>query len=499
MANCGYVTLPNGRQIHFRAEGSGPPLLVLHPSPQHSGAMGAALNAFSPLCTCIAMDTPGYGWSDAVALETPTVSDYAIVLNDAMTALGFDRYFVYGAATGAQFAAELGKLYPDRARFVMLDSNGHISDEMATRLIDNGYFADVTPRRDGGHLLTYWDMCRQLFFSFPWNSDDPAERLGLDLAPADMTHAIFLRYLLAGKDYAKAYKAALHSEKRAHLDGLNVPSIMTRWEGSPVKNIADDLINMGLPECITVHYAGAGLDARYGVQADALKQQIATQALPSTNAGSLVKPDPSTDLRRTYLCTDFGQLHAYRLGGGSQPPLVLLHAAGQSGEQMLGQAAGLAKDRPVWVIDLPHHGGSFDLPEGGTISLDTLATYIQLGLKSAGIDHADFTGRGLGGAIAGKISGNTATAAVPPAHHEDLPDLAPQDDGTHLIRAWSTCRDMAIFHPFWDHRVAAQRDTPLDLSPAILHAKTADMLRVGARWREFMQLELAEAGLSGIA
>ena len=135
-----------------------------------------------------------------------------------------------------------------------------------------------------------------------------------------MTHAIFLRYLLAGKDYAKAYKAALHSEKRAHLDGLNVPSIMTRWEGSPVKNIADDLINMGLPECITVHYADAGLDARYGVQADALKQQIATQALPSTNAGSLVKPDPSTDLRRTYLCTNFGQLHAYRLGGGSQTP-----------------------------------------------------------------------------------------------------------------------------------------------------------------------------------
>ncbi|HBF89949.1 MAG TPA: hypothetical protein DDX09_02175, partial [Hyphomonas atlantica] len=82
MANCGYVTLPNGRQIHFRAEGSGPPLLVLHPSPQHSGAMGAALNAFSPLCTCIAMDTPGYGWSDAIALETPTVSDYAVVLND---------------------------------------------------------------------------------------------------------------------------------------------------------------------------------------------------------------------------------------------------------------------------------------------------------------------------------------------------------------------------------------------------------------------------------
>lgn len=205
---CAYATLSNGRQMHYRAMGEGPALVLLHPSPQNSEAMIPAMSAFSELCTCIAFDTPGYGLSDPLAVAEPAIADYARAFIDGLDALGIEQCYLYGAATGAQVAIEMGKLYAERVRFVMLDSNGELTDAECADYIARGYFADVTPRRDGGHLLTYWDMCRNLFKAFPWFSEEPEDQLGLGTPPVETIHAIMLRYLQAGEDYADAYRPA---------------------------------------------------------------------------------------------------------------------------------------------------------------------------------------------------------------------------------------------------------------------------------------------------
>lgn len=504
---CGYVTLKSGRQLHYRTTGEGPPLIILHPSPQSSAAMIPIISAFSSVCTCFALDTPGYGLSDPMVQDDPTMGDYAEALIEAADSLRLETFFVYGAATGSQLAVEIAKRYPKRASFVMLDANGHISDEMCDRLVSSGYFADVIPRRDGGHLMTYWDMCRHLFYAFPWNSDDPDDRLGFDIPPASVIHEILLRYLQAGEDYAKAYKAALYTERRAHLDGLDVPTVMTRWASSPVVSIADELIGMGLPHNVRVLKADHGLEARFAVQIDALKEQITAQGLPNAQL-----PEASTLLtghkaqgRRAYLNADTGQLHAYSAGAGAGKPIVLLHGAGQSGQHILEQAEALATERLVIVIDLPGHGGSVDLPAGEPLSLDALTAPILSALKNEGLLDIDIAGYGLGRTIALQIAQELNLTPLEiddftpytnnnlAIHEDDLPDLTPRDDGSHLITAWSIARNMAIYSPFWDHRASAYRKQQLDLSPKVLHQKAVDMLRLGTTWRDMVRLECGVA------
>lgn len=500
---CGYVSLKSDRQVHYRTKGEGPPLLILHPSPQSSAAMTASLNAFSSLCACYALDTPGYGLSDPMAQAEPTIGDYADTLVEAAGALGFEMFFVYGAATGSQLAIEMAKRYPNRVRFVMLDSNGHISDEMCEQLVLSGYFADVTPRRDGGHLLTYWDMCRHLFFAFPWNSAREADRLGYDIPPPSVIHETCLRYLQAGEDYAKAYKVALYTERRDHFDGMTTPTVMTRWVSSPVLSIADELIASGLPDNVRVLEADHGVEARFSVQIEALGAVIAET--PSLKADPISKNSLDSNgskLRRAYLSSGESQLHVRINTINDQPPLVILHGAGRSGAQMESIARQLSDNRHVIVIDLPGHGSSPNLPDGEDITLEAMASPIVLALQERDVEEIDIIGEGLGAAVGAELSRTIKTRrftvldSVPYTKEERetakaaLPDLSPRDDGAHLVSAWGVARDQEFFYPLWDHRVQSTRKGDADLAPSRLHEITMDIVRLGVCWREVVLLEI---------
>lgn len=499
---CGYVSLKSGRQVHYRTAGDGPPLIILHPSPQSSAAMTASINAFSSVCACYALDTPGYGLSDPMEKEDPSTGDYAEVLMEAAEALGFSSFFIYGAATGSQFAIEMAKRYPDRVCFVMLDSNGHIPEGVADGLVEKGYFADVTPRRDGGHLLTYWDMCRHLFYAFPWNSGLEQERLGFDLPPASIIHDTLLRYLQAGEGYAKAYKAALYTERREHLDGMTTPAVMTRWLDSVVLGIADDLINLGLPDNVRVLEAGHGVEARFNVQVEALKAAIA-DAAPS-KAGAILDAGPKVErsrLKRRYYAAGDQQYHGLANDVKEGRPLVLLHAAGRSARSMTALAHMFARNRPVIALDLPGHGGSPDLQLNEDIIPKLIAAPIITALQEAGIDEIDIVGEGLGGAVGVAVSKKIKTRQLllaNPVPYTDeeietatVPDISPRDDATHLVSAWAIARDNAMFWPFWDHRTSTARKGDVDLSPETLHADAVDKLRVGALWRDVVRAELS--------
>ena len=59
-----YANLASGVQMHYRIAGSGPPVILLHPSPQSSRFSVPMALRLAKNFTAIAVDTPGYGQSD---------------------------------------------------------------------------------------------------------------------------------------------------------------------------------------------------------------------------------------------------------------------------------------------------------------------------------------------------------------------------------------------------------------------------------------------------
>jgi len=89
---------------------------------------------------------------------------------------------------------------------------------------------------------------------------------------------------------------------------------------------------------------------------------------------------------------------AYRVSGPSDaPPLVLLHALGESAADWDGVAPVFAQQRRVYALDLRGHGRS-DWP--GTYSLELMRADVVGFLDVLTLDRVDVIGHSLGGIVA---------------------------------------------------------------------------------------------------
>jgi len=482
-----YLTLASGKQLHYQRMGSGPTLLMLHPSPQSSDTMVPAMEFFSSYCTCIAIDTPGYGYSDDIDVVTPVIEDYLAPIWEALDLLGIEKFAVYGAATGAQIAIALGKDQPDRVSLVMLDMNGHLSEEEKLRILE-GYMPAVPAIRSGGHLLSYWDMVRSLFVAFPWNSRLASERVPIEMPPVELLHTIFLRYLNAGEGYARAYRAAFDTESMDHLIDLKVPSTILRWKGSIVLNMCDDLIDMGLADNFTVLHADATLADRYEVQLAYLKNNYVGEPpppLPNHSSGET--------LQREYLYTDNGAVHSHQKSSGTGRPIVVLHDLGQSSRQMTGLAKLLPDDRPFYAFDLPGHGGSGATENSNFDSIENYLEPLFETLNAPQFANVDVVGIGFGAILAAQLSQRLEHCTlylIDPENaetNEDL-DLTPKHNGSHLNAAWSKVLNSEFYKPWYTPTVEASLSGDANLDPDSLHMKAHDLLIVGTRFNKLQQL-----------
>lgn len=197
-ADAGYLAAPWGR-VHVRFAGgialdeqlvSGRPiLLLLHQSPLSSRRYVPALSALSSFCVPIAIDTPGYGESEAGRGEWEA-ADYAAVPWFVADALGVERPWLFGRATGAAFVLEAAAQQPDRAAGVMLHGVPvYTEQEKERRLADFAPPYRITA--DGGHLRWIWD---RISGEYPW-------------AEASLVNSFLGDYLVAGPDFASSYRA----------------------------------------------------------------------------------------------------------------------------------------------------------------------------------------------------------------------------------------------------------------------------------------------------
>lgn len=205
-----YVDGPDG-QIHLRVAGEGgAPLLLLHQSP----VSGSMFEAVMPRLAArgfhaVAMDTPGYGMSDALA-DGATIQGYASAIAPVMDALGWDRCHLLGHHTGAVIAANFAATTPERVDRLVLNGMALLSDEerafFETLRIDA---MEIFP--DGSHLLAAWQ--RRISASPGWT----------DLAAM---HRYTVEMLAIPKTYHLAFRAVFSHDVAADLRLISVPTLI---------------------------------------------------------------------------------------------------------------------------------------------------------------------------------------------------------------------------------------------------------------------------------
>ena len=485
-----FLTLPSGHQIHYRIAGTGPAMIMMHPSPTSSASLVPAITAFAERFTCIAIDTPGFGLSDDSVTDKAELWGYAGAVAQVLDVFGLKSTVIYGAATGAQIGAQFARRYPQRTRLLIMDSAGHFTKEELDEF-SNGYFVDLIPQRDGTHLLAAWDASRHLSVFFPWMSARLDQRVHADTAPPESIQHHVDDMLRAGPGYRQAYWQAMIVENHGNTSQVTVPVLLSYNRSSMIRGHTEALIDQGLPENFSVVPCDAS--SRYANLLDAAGSYAEADPCPL--------PPPQTDSQPTMqnIMVEVlgGFLRARVCLEGEGRPLLAIHdPAGSSClvEPILTPYLGR---KPVIAFDNPGNGESDAVI--GTISSDAYATSLLSALHSLNIDEVDVLGRYSGGPVAMEMSfqkplmiKHIIQTGVPFYEGEDqawlvenyTPSIEPRWDGRHLLTAWAIMRGQSLYWPWFNQTKDGilWNDGAIDVD--LTHLRVAEMLKCGDRYQD---------------
>ncbi len=145
-------------QIHYRQASPNsisdkPALLLFHMSPYSGVIYEKIMSVLGHDRTVIAVDTPGFGNSDAPP-SPPDISDYAAAMGDLLDGLKLRHVDVMGYHTGSMIAQELCIQRPDHVRkLVMVSAAILTAEELAEH---RATFAETELTDDGSHLVKWW-------------------------------------------------------------------------------------------------------------------------------------------------------------------------------------------------------------------------------------------------------------------------------------------------------------------------------------------------------
>ena len=204
----GYVSA--GRlQLHYRRCGTeGAPLLVLlHQTPSSSAMYEPLMTALADRFELLALDTPGFGGSDAL-LEGFSIPAAAAALAAAVRWLKPGPAFWFGHHTGAALALQVAASHPEQVSRLALSGPCLLDDALRERLPKVA--APVPLAADGSHLATLW------------------QRMAAKDAEADP--AIWQRETLiaaaSGNAYPDAYRAVVEVNTAAQLAAIECPTLV---------------------------------------------------------------------------------------------------------------------------------------------------------------------------------------------------------------------------------------------------------------------------------
>ncbi len=158
-----FVETSFGR-IHAAICGHGFPLLLLHQTPRSWREFEYAIPLLARHFRTIAIDTLGFGDSDAIDPDKASIEIWAQSSLACLSALNVREFAVAGHHTGAVIAIEIAASSPQRVGALVLSGCSMVDAERRARPHTKGAgIDDVEPRPNGGHLVDLWAR-RQPFY-----------------------------------------------------------------------------------------------------------------------------------------------------------------------------------------------------------------------------------------------------------------------------------------------------------------------------------------------
>jgi pimeloyl-ACP methyl ester carboxylesterase len=205
-----YCDIPEG-QIHYRFEGQGEPLLLLHAAVTSSNEYSRVIPLLSQHYRVIAMDFLGNGDSDPSPYQYQMV-DYARIVISFMDSLGIKESNILGKNAGANVAAELAINWPERVNKLILSGVGYFPDASEGIVLrghpDKNFTSQVDIKYDGSHLMEWW---RRASF---WG------------APVDILEERLLEYVKAGPRGEEIHWASGAYNLNLRLPLINCPTLV---------------------------------------------------------------------------------------------------------------------------------------------------------------------------------------------------------------------------------------------------------------------------------
>jgi pimeloyl-ACP methyl ester carboxylesterase len=189
------------------------------------------------------------------------------------------------------------------------------------------------------------------------------------------------------------------------------------------------------------------------------------------------------------------------------PPVVIVHHAPGSSALYDALVCALGARHAVLAFDLPGHGES-DVAPPAAQTVEAWAGAVQRVLDGLGVGAVWLYGHNGGAAAAvetalqagQRIRGlvldapicltAVEQAAIAPRWLEGVEPVVPAWNGEHLLRAWHMRRDMALWWPWYERRVANARLTEPRIDPTGLTVELREVMKQPASfapaWRAAM-------------
>ncbi len=440
-----YLTI-NGRLVHYRRYGSGPPLIMVHQSPRSSAEYEALMLTWGAHFTCIAPDTPGFGQSQPLVKADPDINDYADAIVEFIRALGLEKVAAYGFHSGGIILVTALKRHPEA--FTGLAVGGYAiwnSQEMA--VFGDAYLPPFLPSAYGEHLTWLWNRILEQSWFFPWFDVRGEARLSVAHDDPARVHAVVMEMLDSGDAYRLGYGAVLRAPRDIPPpDSITPPVLITAYDGDPLQAHIDRLGAMP-----------AGWSAAKVATPKAHHDASLAFLLEHQGASA---DHYAEDENRGFLhvkTNDFdGLIHWCGPAGAER---MIIHAPGREGD--------LINDATALRIDLPEHGLSGAWPGDAPNDWAPWKAVVDAVAAHFKIKSVEYE-------------------TLHDGEQPDMifPDLSPDRFGSYLTRAWSIVRAQNLFAPWY----LASKDNVIPIDPAAL-----DPLALAKEHRALIRATAAKA------